>query len=324
MEQKDVIRSILILQQQQQQRLDPRPHSNNASRSTDRVKDQVKGIGGSSRDVREDNSPTSISSFFAEPPTARSGSRSDTIPARGMVGQDARRADGTKQRKTYSKDDAENVILDDAISLPSEDPPRATSGTKSNDRVSKRSSLEIQVDTRIEELRTYFIYPDLTASLGNVKITWSWSESRISESDIRHRLAKNEADGLAPVFDVLEALHTYDRRMVEGVLDWIQGINPAFGVILMGLKRTEQDMQHESILFKAVPCFTIIVKLDCHPSRQPSAESSHVISTILDHPQVEDLSGPTYVRAHRKHLSPDTLDAYNLPWEWDKVSAPAD
>ena len=32
---------------------------------------------------------------------------------------------------------------------------------------------------------------------------------------------------------------------------------------------------------------------------------------------------PVYVKAHRKHLSPDTLDAYQLPWEWDEASPPA-
>lgn len=28
---------------------------------------------------------------------------------------------------------------------------------------------------------------------------------------------------------------------------------------------------------------------------------------------------PTYIKVHRKHLSPETLDAYNLPWKWDDV-----
>jgi hypothetical protein len=36
--------------------------------------------------------------------------------------------------------------------------------------------------------------------------------------------------------------------------------------------------------------------------------------------KIMDLTRPTYIKVHRKHLSPDTLDAYNLPWEWDEVS----
>ncbi|KAI4277132.1 MAG: hypothetical protein LQ337_002005 [Flavoplaca oasis] len=33
---------------------------------------------------------------------------------------------------------------------------------------------------------------------------------------------------------------------------------------------------------------------------------------------VVNLSRPTYLKVHRNHLSPDTLDAYDLPWEWDE------
>lgn len=36
--------------------------------------------------------------------------------------------------------------------------------------------------------------------------------------------------------------------------------------------------------------------------------------------KIMDLTRPTYIKVHRKHLSPDTLDLYGLPWEWDDVS----
>ena len=32
-----------------------------------------------------------------------------------------------------------------------------------------------------------------------------------------------------------------------------------------------------------------------------------------------EFSRPTYIKVHRKYLSPDTLDAYDLPWEIDEV-----
>ena len=35
---------------------------------------------------------------------------------------------------------------------------------------------------------------------------------------------------------------------------------------------------------------------------------------------IMDLSRPTHLRVHRKHLSPETLDIYELPWGWDEVS----
>lgn len=36
--------------------------------------------------------------------------------------------------------------------------------------------------------------------------------------------------------------------------------------------------------------------------------------------QIKDLTRPTYIKVHRKHVSPETLDEYRLPWEWDDVS----
>ena len=33
-----------------------------------------------------------------------------------------------------------------------------------------------------------------------------------------------------------------------------------------------------------------------------------------------DRSRPTFIKVDRKYMSPETLDAYQLPWEWDAVS----
>ena len=35
---------------------------------------------------------------------------------------------------------------------------------------------------------------------------------------------------------------------------------------------------------------------------------------------MKDRTRPTYIKVHQRHVSPETLDVYNLPWEWDKVS----
>ncbi|KAI4097357.1 MAG: hypothetical protein LQ344_000456 [Seirophora lacunosa] len=59
----------------------------------------------------------------------------------------------------------------------------------------------------------------------------------------------------------------------------------------------------------------------------PSPHSPHAIAghsgdivKIPEQTKVMDLSKQTYIKVHRKYLSPDTLDAYELPWEWDDVS----
>ncbi len=36
--------------------------------------------------------------------------------------------------------------------------------------------------------------------------------------------------------------------------------------------------------------------------------------------KIADLTRPTYIKVHRKHVSPETLDEFNLPWEWNEVN----
>ena len=36
--------------------------------------------------------------------------------------------------------------------------------------------------------------------------------------------------------------------------------------------------------------------------------------------EIMNLTRPTYIKVKTKHLSPETLDKYNLPWQWDEVS----
>ena len=31
------------------------------------------------------------------------------------------------------------------------------------------------------------------------------------------------------------------------------------------------------------------------------------------------MARPTFVKVHRKHIDPETLDKHDLPWEWDDV-----
>lgn len=59
-----------------------------------------------------------------------------------------------------------------------------------------------------------------------------------------------------------------------------------------------------------------------HNPHSPHALAGHegAMMPINLHTNVVNLSKPTYLKVHRKHLSPDTLDAYDLPWEWDEVS----
>lgn len=42
--------------------------------------------------------------------------------------------------------------------------------------------------------------------------------------------------------------------------------------------------------------------------------------STTDEMKASDLRRPIYVKTHSKHMSPETLQAFELPWEWDEVS----
>ena len=45
---------------------------------------------------------------------------------------------------------------------------------------------------------------------------------------------------------------------------------------------------------------------------------------LAEHPgetsEEQQYDKPTYLKAHVKHMDTETLEAFNLPWEWDDVS----
>lgn len=51
-----------------------------------------------------------------------------------------------------------------------------------------------------------------------------------------------------------------------------------------------------------------------------SPKGTDIVKITTEQTKVMDLSRPTYIKVNRKYLSPETLDAYGLPWEWDDVS----
>lgn len=55
-----------------------------------------------------------------------------------------------------------------------------------------------------------------------------------------------------------------------------------------------------------------------HSPHSPPALTGH--EGAMTHLNVVNLSKTTYLKVQRKHLSPETLDLYGVPWEWDEVS----
>ena len=73
------------------------------------------------------------------------------------------------------------------------------------------------------------------------------------------------------------------------------------------------DITHNGMMIRKIPSFRFIVEVISEKNAGRRGEKIPPGNTL-------SLSRPTYVKIHRKHLDPETLNIYHLPWEWDAVS----
>lgn len=142
---------------------------------------------------------------------------------------------------------------------------------------------------------------------GAVSLTF-WNEKiPMRQVDIRKRLSSKEED-LQPVLDAYLDLFDYERDVIRNL---IEVVSPHASLML--LKRRYVDITHRGILFKGVPELQFILE-------SLMKDKSERVLEITEQMNMPNSNRPTYIRVHRKHISPDTLNTYDLPWQWEDVS----
>ena len=58
--------------------------------------------------------------------------------------------------------------------------------------------------------------------------------------------------------------------------------------------------------------------LDKAEKKEGKGGKEHKATKHAEHPK-QQVMRPTYIKVRKQHLSPETLDAFGLPWEWDSV-----
>ena len=305
-EQREMIRSILILKRQQQQN-----KISSSDSDSDFFDDRWKRPSKTRRNREGTTTQRSTSTSLTRPsesfaPTAGSSATNpaaveDRLPERSGVPAAGTEAESPKDIDTRTANGSSETASEfDVISR-----------TNSNSQTRQRSGLETQSSQRQEiatgpvsqdkaeevNLLLFTITPSITVQLSWFGIHWNWQDIRCPESEIRELVTLNKANGLKSVFASLEALHVWERALLAD-FDYRLG---AHGTSV-SFKRTEHDLREGNISLNGVPSFQLITE-------QPACDARNV-----------KLSRPTYLRVARQHLSPETLNEYHLPWEWDDVS----
>ncbi|KAL8974685.1 MAG: hypothetical protein Q9197_001089 [Variospora fuerteventurae] len=169
-----------------------------------------------------------------------------------------------------------------------------------------------------------------------ILLTWSILSTQMQKADIEKQLSKDQEQGLPSIAEAYEDLSLYEYKAIG-----TSTANAGPGTSLVSLKRTHEDITHRGILFKGIPSLQFVLMTDINEQKNDDRRLRARLNDIYSAQgysderiqkmskdgererrkgqptQPVDLARPTYVRVHRKWIEPDTLDAYDLPWEWE-------
>ncbi|KAL8757990.1 MAG: hypothetical protein Q9184_004061 [Pyrenodesmia sp. 2 TL-2023] len=160
----------------------------------------------------------------------------------------------------------------------------------------------------------------------------SWHTRRIESNKDRHEAAVLVFTTVTVIFLPLSfvssifGMNTKDIRNMDKSqwVFWVSAI--PMTIIVIGLALFV--IRYFDSARQALGSFWYHNAAETQGAAEPSPQRSAIQQTrqaqeIHAHPgprvdrKVVDVSRPTFIKVHRKHMSPDTLDAYDLPWEWD-------
>jgi len=182
-------------------------------------------------------------------------------------------------------------------------------------------------------------------------IRWQLTSLPTQQQEIGARNDKMQRWGKKRPLKQLSDLDIVERAALERRIMEENTSPDLHSIVLLGVSQREENIAREILAHIPCHCTTVIVRKehlgaeelkknqkrkkengeadkafrDKVPSTFGSAGYDEAsIANVLERvvkgkehyeKNIMDLTRPTYIKVHRKHLSPDTLDAYEIPWE---------
>ncbi|KAL8816258.1 MAG: hypothetical protein Q9223_004704 [Gallowayella weberi] len=324
-EQREIYRAILTLQKQTQ--------GNSSSGKKDLVVDSTsdgtpRAVSSLSPDSRVDQGKESSlvadgedeivakSSLLPDQATALP-SQSPVLIA--MPGSDLPDSSGTQQptkepsnkppnlRSTKSPDETEHHGMN---------PTSKESSSRGSNMPSLKSTVDVHREDR-KMLHLFALKPYFTGSFNNpdgISLRFVHGKIPMQQAVIQKQVSSSIDNALQPILDSYLQLLLHERGVMD---EQVARTGPDAALIL--LKRTQVDMTYEGIVFKGLPELQYVLESPVKDRGRFEAFEKPAVREIKTTESM-DLHRPTYVKTHKQFMSPETLDAYGLPWEWDSVS----
>ena len=167
------------------------------------------------------------------------------------------------------------------------------------------------IDNQHEERKVLYLYlvkPVIREDYEGICLTWIVRKVPVQQADILKHLSRDQEESFPQVIEAYQELLAHEHKAIN-----LKVRAAGSGASVISLKRSHVDISHHGIFFNGVPVLQFILMSHTKKGIEP-------MITVKESMEEIDLARPTYFKVHREYLSPDTLDAYGLPWTWDQVS----
>ncbi|KAL8809301.1 MAG: hypothetical protein Q9200_003535 [Gallowayella weberi] len=188
---------------------------------------------------------------------------------------------------------------------------------ESSSRGSNMPSLKSTVDVHREDrkmLHLFALKPYFTGSFNNpdgISLRFVHGKIPMQQAVTQKQVSSSIDNALQPILDSYLQLLLHERGVID---EQVARTGPDAALIL--LKRMQVDMTYEGIVFKGLPELQYVLESPVKDRGRFEAFEKPAVREIKTTESM-DLHRPTYVKTHKQFMSPETLDAYGLPWEWD-------
>ena len=274
-EQRDFIRAIVALQQQQQeQRLELRGRNpNGILPSQQKVAKPIS----SPRQGTADRTPSvDVIRSIENPPIPVNASQTQASPAQARpslyepnkfpmtmsIGQDMT-GKFPRHSPTHLGKDLSQDMRTSSVSGGSFEASKAPSPSIDNESNHQRTGglPPVRNPTQSESehhgrglLNLFLLKPIVKAFFDKVELSWSVQNTRMQPMAVRKHMANQEREGLPSVIEMLHDLDAYEQSMVD-----LQVSKYPEGSVL-SMRRTKTDIRHRDMIFKDIPGLQFVVQ----------------------------------------------------------------
>lgn len=171
-------------------------------------------------------------------------------------------------------------------------------------------------------MEAWIVVPNIIRVFKGHDLRWQVNILPLQQEEVIKQLRRMQRWKRSNVSEQMSALGDAEREAINSYItdSSMNSQQITSQVFLLAVSRKKIRLQNESADVGSYHCIYVIAKREDLQNQNYSQKKTR--ARKMQHSMTQmNLPRPTYIKVHQKHLSPETLDAYQLPWERDNVSS---